>query len=288
MTHAQRHSAPAIALAGAVLFGSLSQDGTRAAAATPPTYDPSHGLILRGTIVTMDDRHTIIPNGSVLVRNDRIVAVWQGSRPPVGTVVGDATHLDLGPNSLIFPGMINLHNHPTFITPLWLAPTSHLQPDLGRPLGTEPYANRYQWNRMFGAASPELQRLVAAPEIALNSSEALNLSTEVVKYAEIRSLLGGETSLQGAPSQPTTDDLLARNVDSANFGRAKDKIERLPDFDVFRDGRVESDECDASWRRGCVAGALVRGGQGRRPPTRRSVLVARRIRRAEGRWTAHR
>lgn len=52
-----------------------------------PVFDPSRGLVLRGTVVTMDDRHSVIDDGSVLVRDDRIVAVWQGELPPAGTPV---------------------------------------------------------------------------------------------------------------------------------------------------------------------------------------------------------
>lgn len=201
-------------LAFAVAFGP-------GAAAAPPAFDPARGLLLRGTIVTMDDEHDVIENGSVLVRDGRIVAVWRGKKAPAGTHLDDALVVDAGPSTLIFPGMINLHDHPTFsMLPLWPAPSSHVQPAAGRPLGTEPYANRYQWNRMLGAAPPEERRLVDSPQFAL-SPQGLDLQAQTVKYAEVEALLGGETSLQGAPSMPATDGLLARNVDSANFGRAR-------------------------------------------------------------------
>ena len=62
----------------------------------------------------MDDRHSVVGNGSVLVRQDQIVAVWQGDEPPRGTPVDNAVVVDFGPTALIFPGMINLHNHPTY------------------------------------------------------------------------------------------------------------------------------------------------------------------------------
>lgn len=198
------------------IVGTLS--ATRAFARQP--FDPARGIVLRGTIVTMDDQHRVLENGSLLVRNDQIIALWQGKRPPTGTPIGDALIVDLGPSALIFPGMINLHNHPTFnMLRLWPAPSSHVQPAAGRPFGTEPYANRYQWNRMFGAAPPEERRLIDSPQVAL-SPQGLNLQAEVIKYAEVEALVGGETSLQGAPSLAATDDLLARNVDGVNFGRA--------------------------------------------------------------------
>ena len=210
----------AAALALAAL--SLSMDGSaedRAASSRP--FDPARGMVLHGTIVTMDDRHTVIEAGRVLVRNDKIVAVWQGERPPAGTDLEGAVVLDFGPQALIFPGMINLHDHPTFDTVrLWPAPSSHAQPALGRPLGTEPYANRYQWNGMKGNSPPEIQRLVQTPQNALVATNGFNLFDEVIKHAKVKGLVGGQTTTQNT-SSPATDGLLARNAESANFGRQR-------------------------------------------------------------------
>jgi 5-methylthioadenosine/S-adenosylhomocysteine deaminase len=185
-------------------------------------FDPARGILLRGTVVTMDDRHTVIDRGNVLVRNDRIVAVWQGERPPAGTAVGDAVTIDFGPKALIFPGMINLHGHPTYeASGLWPPPSSHVQGGSGRPLGTEPYANRYQWNVITASSPPEFRRLVDSPQFALTSLQALNLTAEVVKFARVKALVGGVTTVQGARPAAATDNILARNVESANFGRQR-------------------------------------------------------------------
>jgi 5-methylthioadenosine/S-adenosylhomocysteine deaminase len=183
-------------------------------------FDPAQGILLRGTVVTMDAAGTILHNGSVLVRNGRIVATWNGQRPPEGISIGDAVQIDLGSRGRIFPGLINLHNHPTFnMLELWPAPSSHVEANLGRPLGTEPYSNRYQWNRMLNNAPPEERRLVDNPQALLNSPIGLNLYPEVGKYSEIKAMLGGETTDEGAPSNPTTDNILIRNVESLNFAR---------------------------------------------------------------------
>src|SRR5262249_36853545 len=105
-------------------------------------FDPSRGILLHGTVVTMDAAETIIHNGSLLVRSGKIVAMWQGTHIPAGVQIGDAVSIDLGTRALIFPGLINLHNHPTFDpVEVWPPPSSHVQPALGRPLGTEPYAD---------------------------------------------------------------------------------------------------------------------------------------------------
>ncbi len=210
------------------------------AAPAQQTFDPSMGILLRGTVVTMDAAGTILHNGSVLVRNGKIVATWQGAKIPDGTLVGSAVEVDLGPKALIFPGLINLHNHPTYdMLELWPAPLSHAQPSLGRPLGTEPYANRYQWNIVGVTSPPEFRRLVDSPQALLNSSMGLNLFPEVGKYAEVKAMLGGETAIQGGPLDPTVDNILIRNVDHFNFGR--DRIEsRVQSIDGLSGSDLDS------------------------------------------------
>jgi hypothetical protein len=151
-------------------------------------FDPSRGIVLHGTVVTMDAAGAILHNGNVLVRNGKIVSTWIGTTPPKGTPIGDAIQIDLGSKAVIFQGLINLHNHPTFdMLELWPAPSSHVQASLGRPAGTEPYANRYQWNGMTAgtASPPEFRRLVDTPQLLLNDPMGLNLYPEVGKYAEI-------------------------------------------------------------------------------------------------------
>jgi 5-methylthioadenosine/S-adenosylhomocysteine deaminase len=184
-------------------------------------FDAARGVILRGTVVTMDAAGTILHKGNVLVRNGKIVATWEGPQAPDGTLIGDAVDIDLGPKALIFPGLINLHNHPTYnMLNLWAAPSSHIQASLGRSLGTEPYANRYQWNLVSSTSPLEFRRLVDSPVLLLVSPQGLNLYPEVGKYAEIKAMLGGETAFQGAPANPATDNILIRNVDHLNFDRA--------------------------------------------------------------------
>jgi cytosine/adenosine deaminase-related metal-dependent hydrolase len=185
-------------------------------------FDPERGILLRGTVVTMDAAGTILHNGSVLVRNGKIAAAWQGANVPNGVVVGDAALIDLGPGGEIFPGLINLHDHPTFdVLELWPTPSSHVQSALGRPLGSEPYANRYQWNMVGVTSPPEYRRLVDNPQILLNSTIGLDLYPEVGKYAELKAVLGGETAFQGGPVDPRVDNILIRNVGDVNFGRAR-------------------------------------------------------------------
>jgi hypothetical protein len=144
-----------------------------------------NGIVVRGTVVTMDANRSILSNGGVFIRGGSIVATWQGARAPAAA--SRAVVVDLGPKTYIFPGLIDLHDHPTYdVLNPWPAPQSQVQPQLGRPLGTEPYANRYQWNSMMGQGSPELRRLVDSPQTLLTNPAGLGLGTQVVKYAEVR------------------------------------------------------------------------------------------------------
>ena len=230
-------------------------------------FDPARGILLRGTVVTMDAAGMILRNGSVLVRNGKIVATWQGAKVPNGVVVGDAAVIDLGPSAEIFPGLINLHDHPAFdVLELWPTPSSHVQPTLGRPLGTEPYANRYQWNMVGITSPPEYRRLVDNPQNLLNSTIGLNLYPEAGKYAEVKAILGGETAFQGAPIDPRVDNILIRNVDDVNFGR--DKIEsRVQSIDTLT-GTELSDLLDRM-HNGKVDAWIVHLAEGARDGQRR-------------------
>lgn len=186
-------------------------------------WDASRGLLLDGVVVTMNGARDVLPQGHVLIRDGRIAAVWNGSIPPTSIVLDSVVHAELGPNALIYPGLINLHDHPlNGALPLWQPPSSHVQSSFGRPSGTEPYSNRYQWSV---DSPPELRRLLAAPRTVLTEPIALNLAAEVVKYGEARMILGGATANQGANPNPAYDTLLARNVDNSNFGR--DRIDNF-------------------------------------------------------------
>jgi cytosine/adenosine deaminase-related metal-dependent hydrolase len=207
--------ATVVLFAAAVLVPGVTSAGEAAGstrAAVQPTgvdgaalapWGASRGLLIEGaTVVTMDARHDVLPAASVLVHGGRIVAVWSGPKPPTGVVVGNASVVRAGPFDLLFPGLINLHDHPSFdVLPVWLPPASDAQPAVGKA-GTDPYANRYQWGADGSAtASPEEERMIANPENVLTSPPGLGLSAEVDKYAEAGALLGGETTLQNSAGE---------------------------------------------------------------------------------------
>jgi cytosine/adenosine deaminase-related metal-dependent hydrolase len=214
------------------------------ASAAPPF---KRGVLLRGTVVTMNRHNDVFRHGNVLVRKGRVAAIWRDGRRPRGLRLG--TPVVVAPRgALIFPGLINLHDHPTYsMLPPWPAPASDAQPAFGRPTGREPYANRYQWNGANGFAdtSEEQRRLIKSPQEVLIPPTGLGLASEAVKWAEIRALLGGETADQGAEGDPATDNVLVRNVDGFNFGRDRIESTTFPAADPALAARMRAGLVDA-------------------------------------------
>jgi 5-methylthioadenosine/S-adenosylhomocysteine deaminase len=231
---------PAVVVLSIVLMLATGAPGQRGlvAASAPPA------LLLDGTIVTMNASREVIHNGHLLVRDGRIAAIWKGTKLLPGIDVTGAVRVPLGPRAFIYPGLINLHDHPSFgVLPLWQPPSSHQQPGLGRPLGTEPYGNRYQWNSAGVTQPEEAARLFSNPSGMLTDSAGLGRLIDVIKFSKARMILGGTTTTQRTGSNPAYDSLLARNVESVTFGRQRifSRVESIgsltsTDADVLRDG----------------------------------------------------
>jgi 5-methylthioadenosine/S-adenosylhomocysteine deaminase len=226
-----------VCVVGAVGLLAATNSAASSLALTP--WDAGSGLLIEGaTVVTMDDQHTVLPHGRVLVRDGRIAAVWTGPTPPGGGDVDPTSGLRSAPQDLLFPGLINAHSHPNdnFLA-TWLPPSSHAIPEAGKA-GTEPYANRYQWR-----GTPSLRRLVANPRDVLGDSLGLGLHGEIVKYAEVAALLGGETAIQGASPDPESDGVLIRNIDNNAFdGRiAEPRIESIVSLDGAELANLQAD-----------------------------------------------
>jgi 5-methylthioadenosine/S-adenosylhomocysteine deaminase len=207
-------------------------------------WDAASGILIEGaTVVTMDNEHNVIPSARLLVRSGKIVAIWTGRTPPAGVDISDATVIKSGPDDLLYPGLINLHNHPSFnVLHTWPAPSSHAIPADGKE-GGEPYANRYQWGGggMIANAPPEYVRLVKNPTDLLTSDLGLDLYGEVVKYAEVAALLGGETSIQGAAAHPEVTGILAHNIDAESQQRVRSRVASIDAFvDPENDGAYQA------------------------------------------------
>jgi 5-methylthioadenosine/S-adenosylhomocysteine deaminase len=128
---------------------------------------------LRGRIVTMDESGSVIDSGAVYVQGNEIVGLGQASEPPPPGFQG--VTLDTG--GTIYPGLIDLHNHPTYnVLPMWSI--------------TRRFGNRDELARHVDYArhaSRPMQILGPLPD----------LSRAIVRYVECKFLLGGVTTAPG-------------------------------------------------------------------------------------------
>lgn len=149
-------------------------------------------IYLEGTIVTMDDRLTVV-KGGITIEGGTIKSVQAGTQAPGGALVIDT-------KGYIYPGLINLHNHLGYdFLPIYEIPKA--------------YTNRYQWST---GKSYDIH--VNHPHTLVTSPEMFDLSVEAVKYAEIKSLVGGVTTEQGCPGDNIGyGRILVRNVELQNF-----------------------------------------------------------------------
>jgi 5-methylthioadenosine/S-adenosylhomocysteine deaminase len=143
---------------------------------------------LRGTIVTPD---TVITNGIVLVVGNRISAVGADLTVPAGVPTIET-------KGIIFPGLIDLHNHITWNAfPRWKPAT--------------PVTARYDW-----IAMPAYTEALDKPHGIVQRDHACDLE----RYGEVKAIMGGATSITGSLApQPQSNQCiqgLARNLDFAS------------------------------------------------------------------------
>jgi 5-methylthioadenosine/S-adenosylhomocysteine deaminase len=142
---------------------------------------------LRGTLVLPD---TLISNGTLLIRDGVIVAAGEHVDLPANTPVTDlrAAH------AIIAPGFLDLHNHLTWnVFPRW------------HPV--QEFGNRYDWQQ-----KAVYQTIVEAPHAALVAD---GLECAMQRYAELKAITQGETSVVGSLHAPCSQGL-ARNLDLPN------------------------------------------------------------------------
>jgi len=138
---------------------------------------------LRGTIVSPSD---VIRDGSVSVSGP---AIAQVSATPV------ATAIDV--NGVIFPGLVDLHNHITWnLFPRW------------KP--NRLFANRYEWQE-----TAEYAEVLSGPYAALSGGLGNRLNTyscDMNRYGELKEIINGATATVGG-GQGECLRGLARNLD---------------------------------------------------------------------------
>jgi cytosine/adenosine deaminase-related metal-dependent hydrolase len=138
-------------------------------------------IALTGTLVMPE---TVIEQGTVLLQDGRILASGAHITLPPGTKV---VHTD----GIIAPGLIDLHNHLTWnIFPRW------------KPI--EKFGNRYDWQQ-----KPVYNIQMTVPHQMIVQE---GLECEAERYAEVKAITEGETSVTGSMHEPCVQHL-TRNLD---------------------------------------------------------------------------
>ncbi|WP_328998403.1 amidohydrolase family protein [Kribbella sp. NBC_00709] len=160
-------------------------------------------FVLRGTVVTMRPDGQILPGGAVYVGDDGLIAAVT---PLDAVPAGFENAEQIAAGGLIFPGLIDLHNHLMYNSlPLWTEPSRK-----------KPWTSHNQWG-----GAPTYSAQISQPARLLGAAAGRAL----LRYVETRAIVGGTTSIQGNPrgAVPPDNDLI-RNVDSEKLGTHDDFI----------------------------------------------------------------
>src|SRR6266545_1497604 len=184
-------------------------------------------LVLLGTVTTFDPELPVAADAAVYVDEDGRIEALQpaDAAPPAG--YEDARRVRTG--GVIYPGLIDLHNHLAYNhRPLWAPP--------GR---TAPFTSRDQWPRLPAYATDVRQPTVALTQVA---------SKALLKFVEVKAVVGGVTAVQGSAvvSRPF-EGFLVRNVEYETFATGErsvlQSVRRLAGeaFESARDHMVAGD-----------------------------------------------
>ena len=183
-------------------------------------------LVLTGKVVTFDPARRVLDDGVVYVSDDGLIAAVQPRSEQAPSGFSSAKRVETG--GVIYPGLIDLHNHIAYNTlPLWQAPSV-------------PYAHHDSWT-----GEDDYGETVTWPARELQQAAAEAL----IKYVEVKALIGGTTAIQGAPrTTRPVQGWLIRLVDTQRFGGGGDliraaTIQKRPDqlqleAQKMRDGSV--------------------------------------------------
>lgn len=188
-------------MAASVIAGCVNPVGPISPAAKViPAAVSDPGMLLAGKVVTMNDAGDVIAHGRVWIRNGRIEAVIKaGEALPAGAE--RAKVVDTG--GVIYPGLIDLHNHPEYaIYPILPIPRA--------------YKDRYEW-RFYDDA---YNQRITYPQIVLAGADYFNLAMEIGRYGEYKALAGGTTTLQGGRTNLpySSTECLVRNIENSRVG----------------------------------------------------------------------
>jgi cytosine/adenosine deaminase-related metal-dependent hydrolase len=160
-------------------------------------------LIVRGHLITFDDGNEIEDGALYIDARGLIQGVAKRGDPPPAGFDG-ATEVETG--GLVFPGLIDLHNHMAYnCLSLWVPPDR-----------TTPWTRRSQW-----PDDPNYKPDISLPANALCHADA----KAVLKYVETKAVVGGVTAIQGSAklSHPF-EGFMVRNVEFETFGTGKKTV----------------------------------------------------------------
>lgn len=145
---------------------------------------------LNGKVITMVSENEI--DDYVLIQDNLIVATGKVNEK-YPTNVNCNNIQEINTNGIIFPGLINIHNHLDWnVFPVWEVPRK--------------YEIRYDWQD-----EPEYDRDLRKPHGILKD----DFKIEMTKYAEVKALVGGTTTIQGSsyPWENAFTKILVRNTE---------------------------------------------------------------------------
>jgi 5-methylthioadenosine/S-adenosylhomocysteine deaminase len=211
-----------------------------AAAAVILGHGSGGGLLLIGTVVTPDE----VIDGEVLVIGDEIKCV----APSCEDDPAVATASIVQTNGIIFPGLIDAHNH--------------VDLDVFDETDWAPEASEHLTNHYQRDANKRFRALVDARQYLGGPSKGARagLSCELDKFGELKGLIAGTTSIVGAavPEDQKCYSSLARTIDQRPNGLSADKIQT---DDVFPK-TAEGDRICANQGSGRTDAYLVEVGDG--------------------------
>jgi cytosine/adenosine deaminase-related metal-dependent hydrolase len=141
-----------------------------------PTSPP---IVVRGKVVTMTAPENVIAAGAVYLNKGEIVEVRAAGDP---APAGFETAPVFDTQGTIYPGLLDLHNHLAYnVATLWNPPRK--------------FQHRNQWRD-----NTDYARRVKKP-LELITRPGSPTAPAVVRYVEVKALLGGTTSVQGMRSR---------------------------------------------------------------------------------------
>ncbi|MDX6677261.1 MAG: 5-methylthioadenosine/S-adenosylhomocysteine deaminase [Solirubrobacteraceae bacterium] len=166
--------------------------------ATSPPLLPAP-LVVTGHLVTFDDERPRIPQGALYIDRDGVIVAVAAAADPPPAGFESASRVDTGADAVVYPGLIDLHNHIAYnCLPLWIAPSR-----------MQPWTARDQCPK-----DPDYLPSITLPVNALCAANG----KAVLKYVETKAVVGGVTAIQGSSKVGRPfEGWMVRNVEYETF-----------------------------------------------------------------------